>query len=168
MPTICALSRLQGCSNKISCQLSVISCHWADLQGCTGCVAMATQRYHEMSASTCLYSLYMPSFNFVRICAQYQACCKPIQASSVTTSRFSVCSATSRCAYFTIVSSLTTTRTRSTSFSQKWPADTLERYVIYIGWSDVTCLWSQRDRHFVGEHVVLCVVKWRRYVALFE
>jgi len=32
----------------------------------------------------------------------------------------------------------------------------------YIGWSDVTYLWSQCDRHFVGQHVVLCVVKWWR------
>jgi len=39
---------------------------------------------------------------------------------------------------------------------------------IYIGWSDVTYLWSQCDRHFVGQHVVLCAVKWWRYVALFE
>jgi len=39
---------------------------------------------------------------------------------------------------------------------------------IYIGWSDVTYLWSQCDRHFVGQHVVLCVVKWWRFVALFE
>jgi len=29
-------------------------------------------------------------------------------------------------------------------------------------------LWSQCDRHFVGQHVVLCVVKWWRFVALFE
>ena len=35
-------------------------------------------------------------------------------------------------------------------------------------WSDVTYLWSQCDRHFVGQHVVLCVVKWWRFVALFE
>jgi len=39
---------------------------------------------------------------------------------------------------------------------------------IYIGWSDVTYLWSQCDRHFVGQHVVLFVVKWWRLVALFE
>ena len=39
---------------------------------------------------------------------------------------------------------------------------------VYIGWSDVTYLWSQCDRHFVGQHVVLCVVKWWRFVALFE
>jgi len=39
---------------------------------------------------------------------------------------------------------------------------------VYIGWSDVIYLWSQCDRHFVGQHVVLCVVKWWRYVALFE
>ena len=38
----------------------------------------------------------------------------------------------------------------------------------YIGWSDVTYLWSQCDRHFVCQHVVLCVVKWWRFVALFE
>jgi len=30
---------------------------------------------------------------------------------------------------------------------------------LHIGCSDVTYLWSQRDRHFVGQHVVLCVVK---------
>ena len=30
----------------------------------------------------------------------------------------------------------------------------------YIGWSDVTYLWSQCDRHFVGQ--------WWRFVALFE
>jgi len=24
----------------------------------------------------------------------------------------------------------------------------------------VTYLWSQSDRHFVGQHVVLCAVKW--------
>ena len=32
--------------------------------------------------------------------------------------------------------------------------------------SDVIYLWSQCDRHFVGQHVVLCVVKcedWSRY-----
>ena len=40
---------------------------------------------------------------------------------------------------------------------------------LYIGWSDtVTYLWLQCDRHFVGQHVVLCVVKWWRFVALFE
>jgi len=38
----------------------------------------------------------------------------------------------------------------------------------YIGWSDVTYLWSQCDRHFVGQHVVLCVVRWWRFVVLFE
>jgi len=38
---------------------------------------------------------------------------------------------------------------------------------LYIGWSDVTYLWL-RDRHFVGQHVVLCVVKWWRFVALFK
>ena len=27
---------------------------------------------------------------------------------------------------------------------------------------------SQCDRHFVGQHVALCVVKWWRFVALFE
>ena len=126
----------QGCKgvlikSVVSCQLSVVIGRICNR--CTGCVAMATQRYHEMSASTCLYSLYMPSFTFIRICAQRQDCCKPIQASSVTTSRFSVCSATSRCAYFTIDSSLTTTRTHSTSFSLKWPADTSERYVYTSG-----------------------------------
>jgi len=39
---------------------------------------------------------------------------------------------------------------------------------LYIGWSDVTYLWSQCYRHFVGQHVVLCAVKWWRFVALFE
>ena len=39
---------------------------------------------------------------------------------------------------------------------------------LYIGWSDVTYLWSQCDCHFVGQHVVLCVVKWWRFVVLFE
>jgi len=39
---------------------------------------------------------------------------------------------------------------------------------VYIGWSDVTYLWSQCDRHFVGQHIVPCVVKWWRFVALFE
>ena len=39
---------------------------------------------------------------------------------------------------------------------------------VYIGWSDVTYLWSQCDRHFVGQQVVLCVVKWWRFDALFE
>jgi len=38
----------------------------------------------------------------------------------------------------------------------------------YIEWSDITYLWSQCDRHFVGQHVVLCVVKCWRFVALFE
>jgi len=38
----------------------------------------------------------------------------------------------------------------------------------YIGWSDVTHPWPQCDRHFVGQHVILCVVKWWRFVALFE
>ena len=37
----------------------------------------------------------------------------------------------------------------------------------YVGWSDVTYLWSQCDRHFVGQRVVLCVVKWWRFVVLF-
>jgi len=39
---------------------------------------------------------------------------------------------------------------------------------VYIWWSDVTYLWSQCDRNFVGQHVVLCVVKWWRSVELFE
>jgi len=26
--------------------------------------------------------------------------------------------------------------------------------------TEYTYLWSQCDRHFVGQHVVLCVVKW--------
>ena len=39
---------------------------------------------------------------------------------------------------------------------------------LYIRWSDVTYLWSQCDRHFVGQHVGLFVVKWWRFVALFE
>ena len=38
---------------------------------------------------------------------------------------------------------------------------------VYIGWSDAAYLWSQCDRHFVGQHVVLCLVKWW-FVALFE
>jgi len=29
-------------------------------------------------------------------------------------------------------------------------------------------MWSQGDRHFVGQYVVLCVAKWWRFVALFE
>jgi len=29
-------------------------------------------------------------------------------------------------------------------------------------------MWSQCDRHFVGQHAVLCVVKWWRLVGLFE
>jgi len=40
--------------------------------------------------------------------------------------------------------------------------------LLYIGWSDVIYLWSQCDRHFVGQHVVLCVVKWWTFVSLFE
>ena len=47
-----------------------------------------------------------------------------------------------------------------------------DHLLLYIGWSDVTYLWPQCDRHFVGQHVVLCVVKWWikwwRFVALFE
>ena len=39
---------------------------------------------------------------------------------------------------------------------------------LYIGWSDITYLCSQSDRHFVGQHVVLCVAKWWTFVALFE
>ena len=35
-------------------------------------------------------------------------------------------------------------------------------------WSDVTYPWSQCDRHFVCQNAVLCVVKWWRFVALFE
>jgi len=35
-------------------------------------------------------------------------------------------------------------------------------------WSDVTYLWSQWDRHFVGQHVVLCIVKLWRFDVLFE
>jgi len=38
--------------------------------------------------------------------------------------------------------------------------------VVYIGWSDVTYLWSQC--YFVDQHVTLCVVKWWRFVTLFE
>jgi len=34
--------------------------------------------------------------------------------------------------------------------------------------SDVTYMWSQCDLHFVSQHVVQCVVKWWRFVALFE
>jgi len=45
---------------------------------------------------------------------------------------------------------------------------TVLKWLIYIGWSDVTYLWSQCDRHFVGQHVVLFVVKWWRFVTLFE
>ena len=37
-----------------------------------------------------------------------------------------------------------------------------------LGRSDVTYLWSQCDHHFVGQHVALCVVKWWRFVTLFE
>jgi len=48
------------------------------------------------------------------------------------------------------------------------PLKTTRRTRLYIGWSDVTYLWSQCDRHFVGQHVVLCVVKRWRFVALFE
>jgi len=48
------------------------------------------------------------------------------------------------------------------------PKFALRPHHVYIGWSDVTYLWSQCDRHFVGQHVVLCVVKWWRFVALFE
>ena len=44
----------------------------------------------------------------------------------------------------------------------------LRVYSLYIGWSDVIYLWSHCDRHFVGQHVVLCVVKWWRFVALFN
>ena len=44
-----------------------------------------------------------------------------------------------------------------------WPVRCL-----YIGWSDITYLWSQCDRHFVGEHIILCVVKWWSFVASFE
>ena len=39
---------------------------------------------------------------------------------------------------------------------------------VYFERSDVTYLWSQCNRHFVGQHVVLCVVKWWRLVALLE
>ena len=49
-----------------------------------------------------------------------------------------------------------------------WVFCCIERHMLYIGWSDVTYLWSQCDRNFVGQHVVLCVVKWWRFVALFE
>jgi len=31
---------------------------------------------------------------------------------------------------------------------------------LHIGWSDVIHLWSQCDRHLVGQHVVLRVVKY--------
>jgi len=44
----------------------------------------------------------------------------------------------------------------------------LKTSTVYIGWSDITYLWSQCDHHFVGQHVILCVVKWWRFVALFE
>jgi len=36
---------------------------------------------------------------------------------------------------------------------------------LYIGWSDVTALWSQHDPYCVGQHVILCVVKWWRFVS---
>jgi len=37
-----------------------------------------------------------------------------------------------------------------------WEAITVNRSkTLYIGWSDITYLWSQCDRHFVGQHVVL-------------
>jgi len=39
---------------------------------------------------------------------------------------------------------------------------------VYLGWSDVTALWSQYDLHLGGQHVVLCVVKRWRSVALFQ
>jgi len=60
------------------------------------------------------------------------------------------------------------TTTISLTYRQptSWHVDHL--YQVYIGWSDVTYLCSQCDRHFVGQHVVLCVVKWWRFVALFE
>jgi len=47
---------------------------------------------------------------------------------------------------------------------QRWPSSL---YVTGITSSytrnDVTALWSQRDLHFVGQHVVLCVVKWQQW-----
>jgi len=49
-----------------------------------------------------------------------------------------------------------------------WTVHCIGLCSVYIGWSDVTYLWSRCDRHFVGQHVVLCVVKWWRFVALFE
>jgi len=45
---------------------------------------------------------------------------------------------------------------------------TVLKWLIYIGWSDVTYLWSQCNHHFVGQHIVLCVVKWWRFVKLLE
>ena len=39
---------------------------------------------------------------------------------------------------------------------------------MYIGWSDVTVMWSHYDLYVVGQQGVLCEVKWKRFVALFE
>jgi len=40
--------------------------------------------------------------------------------------------------------------------------------MLYIGWSDVTYLWSQYNLYFVEQNIVQCVVKWQRFLALFE
>ena len=45
------------CGSGRGCPLVVH--YWADLQSCTGCVAMATQRECEMLATTCSYSHYV-------------------------------------------------------------------------------------------------------------
>jgi len=53
-------------------------------------------------------------------------------------------------------------------FSSKFNSKVIISDALYIGWSDVTYLWSQCDRHFVCQQVVLGVVKWWKFVALFE
>ena len=58
-------------------------------------------------------------------------------------------------------------RSRYCEMVDTFIADT-QQHQLYVTWSDVTYLWSQCNRHSVGQHVVLCVVKWWRFVALFE
>ena len=34
-------------------------------------------------------------------------------------------------------------------------------HALYIGWSDVTVMWTQHDLYVVGQHGVLREVKWQ-------
>jgi len=68
--------------------------------------------------------------------------------------RFAATEATSLDGYDTFVEN------GSANFSQKC--------IHRVKWRHIYVVGSQCDRHFVGQHVVLCVVKWWRFDVLFE